>query len=50
MGSKGELKATGDVLLDQFPLMLRCGFDAFLITHAATVRERCSAELDEAAI
>jgi uncharacterized protein (DUF934 family) len=36
-GYAGELRATGDVLLDQVPLMLRAGFDALEITHAATV-------------
>ena len=35
---RGEIRATGDVLLDQLPLMLRCGFDAFEIVNAATVR------------
>jgi uncharacterized protein (DUF934 family) len=34
---KGEIRATGDVLLDQLPLMLRCGFDAFAIVHAPTI-------------
>ena len=38
VGYKGQIRATGDVLLDQVPLMLRSGFDAFEITHAATVR------------
>ena len=37
-GYAGEIRATGDVLLDQLPLMLRAGFDAFEITNAATVR------------
>ncbi|MEQ1714085.1 MAG: DUF934 domain-containing protein [Hyphomicrobium sp.] len=37
-GFQGELRATGDVLLDQLPLMLRAGFDAFEIVDAATVR------------
>lgn len=37
-GFVGEIRATGDVLLDQMPLMLRSGFDAFEICHAATVR------------
>jgi uncharacterized protein (DUF934 family) len=36
-GYKGEIRATGDVLLDQLPLMLRCGFDAFAITNAPTL-------------
>ena len=30
--------ATGDVLLDQLPLMLRAGFSTFEITNAATIR------------
>ncbi len=34
---KGELRATGDVLLDQVPLMLRCGFDTMQIVHAPTL-------------
>jgi uncharacterized protein (DUF934 family) len=28
-GYKGELRAEGDVLVDQVPLMRRCGFDSF---------------------
>ena len=38
MGFRGEIRATGDVLLDQLPLMLRCGFDAFTISHEPTLR------------
>ncbi len=37
VGYRGEIRATGDVLLDQLPLMLRCGFDAFEIVNAATI-------------
>jgi uncharacterized protein (DUF934 family) len=29
-GYTGELRAQGDVLVDQIPLMRRCGFDAFV--------------------
>ena len=29
-GYAGELRAQGDVLVDQIPLMRRCGFDAFI--------------------
>ncbi len=29
MGYRGEIRAVGDVLRDQFHFMLRCGFDAF---------------------
>ena len=34
-GFKGELRAIGDVLIDEIPLMLRCGFDAFEVTERA---------------
>jgi uncharacterized protein (DUF934 family) len=34
----GELRATGDVLFDQLQLMARCGFDAFEITDASTIK------------
>jgi uncharacterized protein (DUF934 family) len=33
----GELRATGDVLLDQVPLMQRAGFDTLHLTHGPTV-------------
>lgn len=39
-GYAGELRAAGDVLVDQIDFMRRCGFDSF---HA-------DAELDEAAV
>lgn len=29
LGYRGELRATGGVLQDQLPFMLRCGFDSF---------------------
>jgi phosphoadenosine phosphosulfate reductase len=32
----GELRAVGDVLADQIPLMWRCGFDALAVTHEPT--------------
>ena len=34
----GELRAIGDVLLDELPLMLRCGFDSFEIADEPTLR------------
>ena len=37
-GFKGELRATGDVLIDEIPLMLRCGFTAFEVTNEPTIR------------
>jgi len=32
----GELRAIGDVLMDQLTLMRRCGINAFVVTHPAT--------------
>jgi uncharacterized protein (DUF934 family) len=37
LGFSGELRAVGDILYDQLQLLERCGFDAFEITHAATI-------------
>jgi uncharacterized protein (DUF934 family) len=37
-GFKGELRAIGDVLLDEIALMLRCGFISFEVTDANTQR------------
>ena len=34
----GEMRAVGDVLIDEIPLMLRCGFDSFEVTDAPTLR------------
>lgn len=33
----GDLRAAGDVLLDQIPLLERCGFTSFAITHGPTL-------------
>ena len=33
-GYTGELRAAGDVLVDQLPLMRRCGFDSFVPDRA----------------
>jgi uncharacterized protein (DUF934 family) len=35
---KGEIRAVGDVLLDEIALMIRCGFDAFEVTDERTIR------------
>ena len=35
-GYKGELRAVGDVLADQVPLMRRCGITAFVVKHEPT--------------
>jgi uncharacterized protein (DUF934 family) len=37
-GFRGELRAVGDVLLDEIPLMIRCGFSAFEVSNEATLR------------
>jgi len=37
LGFRGELRATGDVLIDEIPLMLRCGFDSFDVTNEPTL-------------
>lgn len=37
-GFTGELRAVGNVLSDQIPLMRRVGFDTFEVTHAPTRR------------
>lgn len=37
-GFAGEIRASGDVLLDQIPLMRRVGFDAFAILNEPTLR------------
>ncbi len=34
-GYRGELRAVGNVLADQVPLMARCGFDTFVVTKPA---------------
>ena len=36
-GFRGELRAWGDVLIDEIPLMLRCGFNSFEVTNAPTL-------------
>ncbi len=37
-GFRGDLRAVGDVLLDEIPLMIRCGFTSFEVTNEATAR------------
>jgi uncharacterized protein (DUF934 family) len=37
-GFRGELRATGDVLRDQFHFLLRAGFDSFEVKKAADAR------------
>jgi uncharacterized protein (DUF934 family) len=44
-GFRGELRATGDVLIDEIPLMLRCGFDSFDVANAPTLEALKSGHL-----
>ncbi|MBA5778311.1 DUF934 domain-containing protein [Stappia sp. F7233] len=37
-GYQGELRAIGDVLLDQIPFMIRCGIDSFEVVNEPTRR------------
>jgi len=37
-GFRGELRAVGDVLLDEILLMKRCGFTSFDVTNEATIK------------
>jgi uncharacterized protein (DUF934 family) len=38
-GYKGDIRAVGDVLFDQIPLMIRNGFSSFEITNQPTVKQ-----------
>ena len=55
MGFEGEIRAAGNVLIDQYPLMLRCGFDAFEVKDDTDAQawekatKRISAEYQPAA-
>ena len=38
LGYPGELRAVGDVLIDQIPLMLRVGVTSFAVSNATAIR------------
>lgn len=46
-GFAGELRATGNVLADQIPLMRRVGFDAFEVSNGPTRRALAGGHLAE---
>jgi phosphoadenosine phosphosulfate reductase len=46
----GEIRAVGDVLQDQIPLMRRCGVNAFVVTHQPTREALEENRLPEVAI
>jgi uncharacterized protein (DUF934 family) len=41
-GYKGDIRAVGDVLFDQIPLMIRNGFSSFEITNQPTIKQLTS--------
>jgi len=47
---EGEVRATGDVLLDQIPFMLRCGFTTFAISDGPTRNALAQGRLPEVPI
>lgn len=47
LGFKGEIRATGKFILDQIPLMLRVGFNAFEVSHEPTLRRLEANDLPE---
>jgi phosphoadenosine phosphosulfate reductase len=49
-GYRGEIRAVGDVLQDQIPLMRRCGVNAFLVTHGPTRKALAGGRLPEMAL
>jgi phosphoadenosine phosphosulfate reductase len=49
-GFSGEVRAVGDVLQDQIPLMRRCGFNAFIVTHGPTRQALLEGHLPEVAL
>jgi phosphoadenosine phosphosulfate reductase len=50
LGYGGEVRAIGDVLQDQIPLMRRCGFNAFVVTHGPTRKALEEGHLPEVAL
>ncbi|RUT33147.1 phosphoadenylyl-sulfate reductase [Arsenicitalea aurantiaca] len=50
LGYGGELRAVGDVLQDQIPLMRRCGFNAFVVEHEPTRKALREGRLPEVSI
>lgn len=45
-GFRGEIRAVGDVLVDQYQFMRRCGFDAFLIREGRALESWAKAKVD----
>ncbi|CUX47575.1 Uncharacterized conserved hypothetical protein [Agrobacterium sp. NCPPB 925] len=47
LGFTGEVRAVGDVLIDQVPLMLRTGFTSFAVTNETAIRRLSENRLPE---
>ncbi len=50
LGFAGELRAVGDVLLDQIPYMLRCGFTSVSVTHVPTRARLAAGDIPDVAL
>ena len=50
LGYRGEVRAVGNVLLDQIPLMRRCGIDTFVVAHEPTRRRLESGNTAEVSV
>ncbi|QRM55454.1 DUF934 domain-containing protein [Sinorhizobium sp. BG8] len=45
LGYQNEVRAVGDVLIDQIPLMIRCGIDSFSVTNATALKRLAEGRL-----
>lgn len=50
LGFSGEVRAVGDVLIDQIPLMLRCGVDSFAVSNATALKRLTEGRLPGIAV
>ena len=45
LGYAGDIRATGDVLIDQIPLMLRCGVTSFKVSNTTALKRLAEGRL-----
>jgi uncharacterized protein (DUF934 family) len=45
LGYEGEVRAVGDVLIDQIPLMIRCGINSFSVSNATALKRLAEGRL-----
>ena len=50
LGFTGEVRAVGDVLIDQIPLMLRCGVESFAVSNATALKRLSEGRLPGIAV